>query len=136
MSSRILSKRQAWFVVVASFAVLCLGVFLHRAADNPEGRYLDDKIGSTGLSYFEFKDGKVSLVLLKEYKLGSEEIERKAVATYFKREGCWVVTSMGYSNTLKAGLLSIRYEDSSGKVEAEFPRLISIGGRVIHIYSP
>jgi len=97
---------------------------------------LDDKIGSTGLSYFEFKDGKVSLVLLKEYKLGSEEIERKAVATYFKREGCWVVTSMGYSNTLKAGLLSIRYEDSSGKVEAEFPRLISIGGRVIHIYSP
>lgn len=40
-----------------------------------------------------------------------------------------------YASTLDMGLLSIRHLDQAGNEEAEFPRLFSVFGRVIRVYS-
>ncbi|MGV3755490.1 MAG: hypothetical protein ACO1QS_08925 [Verrucomicrobiota bacterium] len=135
-------KLPKWKLVLAGFLsllVIFLVVSWHRLTANPAGRYIEDKIGSTGLSYFEFKNGEVSLVMHKSYdRLGSREIYRDMFATYTHRNGEWMITAIDEDEPmiLKAGMLSIRWVNSSGQVEYEVPRMFSLGGRVYRIYNP
>ncbi|MCD6051205.1 MAG: hypothetical protein K0Q55_2608 [Verrucomicrobia bacterium] len=120
-------------------SVIFFAIVWYRLAMNPEGRYIEDKIGSTGLSYFEFKNGEVSVVIHESYdRLGSKEVYRDMFAIYTRRDGEWMLTSVHDDEpiTLKAGWLSIRWVNSSGQVMNEVPRLFSIGGRVYRIYKP
>jgi hypothetical protein len=121
-----------------SLLVILLAAFWHRLTANPQGKYLNDKIGYAGLSYYEFKDGKVFLVLSQGYdRLGGKVDHQELIATYSYAAGKWTITSMdgSHASTLDMGLLSIRHLDQAGNEEAEFPRLFSVFGRIFRVYS-
>ena len=137
MSSRILSKHQAWLAVAVSFTVLCLSMLLHQVADNPEGRYLNDSISLQGSVYYEFKDGRVWMVMLHDQSMGSRELSRFEIATYAGDKGKWTMASRDSDpKVLEVRLLSLRILDSKGKVEMELPRMVVICGRLIKVYTP
>jgi hypothetical protein len=80
----------------------------------------------------------VFLVLSQGYdRLGGKVDHQEQIATYSYAAGKWTITSMdgSYASTLDMGLLSIRHLDQAGNEEAEFPRLFSVFGRVIRVYS-
>jgi hypothetical protein len=136
---RKISRKKLLLAGVLSLLGILLVVSWCRLAANPTGRYIEDKIGSTGLSYLEFKNGEVSLVMHQSYdQLGSREIYRDKFATYTQRNGEWMITADNDDEpmTLKTGLLSISWVNSSGEVEYEVPRMFSLRGRVYRIYNP
>ncbi len=124
---------------VLSLLGILLVVSRYGLAKNPEGKYIEDKIGFAGLSYFEFKNGEVFIVMSEDSdRSDGRVVRREKFATYTLSNGEWMITADNDDEPmiLKAGLLSIRWVNSSGEVEYEVPRLFSLGGRVFRIYRP
>lgn len=124
---------------VLSLLGILLVVSRYGLAKNPEGKYIEDKIGFAGLSYFEFKNGEVFIVMSEDSdRSDGRVVRREKFATYTLRNGECMITADNDDEPmiLKAGLLSIRWVNSSGEVEYEVPRLFSLGGRVFRIYRP
>jgi len=133
-------KLPKWKLVLAGFLSLLaifFAVFRHQLTANPAGRYIDDKIGYAGLSYIEFKDGKVYLVLSEVYdRFGGREDLRDMFATYDYRERKWMVSPAHDDEPfmLDVGLFSIRWKDAHGNLVYEIPRMWTIGGKVIRLH--
>jgi len=138
----IVRKMLKWKLVLIGFLSLMgiwLIVFRYGLAKNPEGKYIEDKIGFAGLSYFEYKNGEVFIVMSEDSdRSDGRVVRREKFASYTLRNGEWMLTADNDDEPiiLKAGLLSIRWVNSSGEVEYEVPRLFSLGGRVFRIYRP
>jgi hypothetical protein len=134
---KISRKKLLLLAGVLSLAVIFVAVFWHWLTGNPAGRYIDDKISYTGLSYIEFTDGKVYMVLSEGYdRYGGREALRDMLATYSHREGKWMVSPAHDDEpfVLDVGLFSIRWKDAHGNVVYEIPRMWTIGGKVIRLH--
>lgn len=136
---RKISRKKLMLAGALSLLGILLVVSWYGLAKNPEGKYIEDKIGFAGLSYFEYKDGEVFLVMSEDSdRSDGRVVHREKFATYTLGNGEWMLTADNDDEPmiLKAGLLSIRWVNSSGEVEYEVPRLFSLGGRVFRIYRP
>lgn len=88
----------------------------------PEGKYYDKTIATEGLTYYEFKDGNVTMVAPLGAKL-SISVTSIPVGTYAKREDKWIWTTAGGSEaTLRAGLFAIEIDGITSNGVARFPR--------------
>lgn len=133
---RKISKKKLLLAGVLSLLVILLTMFWHRLTANPAGRYIEDKIGYAGLSYFEFKDEKVFLVMSEGHdRVGGKVAENALFATYTLQDGKWVLKTVngGEPMTLDTRLLSIRLIHPSGHVY-EIPRMWTIGDKVIRLH--
>ena len=115
------SKPKAFLIiglVILVFVVAALFTF----RPGPEGRYDDDKIATVGISYFEFKDGKVRLVMPHDIKL-SDGCDVRNLGSYSKQGNEWVyVGEDGYKFKLRPSWLSIEIIDPRGATN-KYPRL-------------
>ncbi len=115
------SKPNAFLIIGLVILVFIVAV-LFTIRPGPEGRYRDDAIATVGISYFEFKDGKVRLVMPHDIKL-SDGCDVRNLGTYSKQGNEWIyVGEDGYKFKLRTSLLSIEIIDSSGPTN-KFPRL-------------
>lgn len=133
---RKISKKKSLIIGVLTLACVLFFVSLYLRATNPEGRYIEDKISYAGLSYYEFKNGEVFLVLSEGYdRVGGKVAENKLFATYALEDGHWIVKAVngGETMVLEPGLFSIRLVDPSGHVY-EVPRMWTVGSRVIRLH--
>lgn len=133
---RKISIKKLLFAAGLSLLGIFLAISWHELIANPAGRYIEDRIGFAGLSYYEFKDEKVFLVMSEGHdRVGGKVAENALIATYTLQEGKWVLKTVngGEPMTLDTRLLSIRLIHPSGHVY-EIPRMWTIGDKVIRLH--
>jgi hypothetical protein len=95
--------------MVAAIIIVCFVVTF--TPIRPCGSYRDDKRGSLGLTYYEFKDGKVNLVISKGIEI-RDGFDIRCIGAYDKLGNKWIYTTAdGFKYELHSTCLSIRKVD-------------------------
>jgi hypothetical protein len=116
-------KRKGVAVAVLAWPIIFLLAYLLPVS--PNGRYYNKGLGSGGEAYFEFRDGKVFLLIPLQIK-ASDGLKTNFIGTYSKEERGWMLTTTDAVRIqLKANIFSIRWIGPKGGQEEKFPRMFS-----------
>jgi len=118
---KIVSKRLICICAI-TFCLIAV-ILIAFAPRNPSGRYRVDNISWEGISYYEFKDGRVNLILCKSDQKGGNIIEE--IGTYSKENGQWTYAASSNSPRmlLQATCCSLRISALDGGFPKKYRRI-------------
>jgi hypothetical protein len=112
-------------VVAALLALPIIALVAYSLPVSPNGRYYNKGMGSGGEAYFEFREGKVYLLIPLQIK-ASDGLKTNFIGIYAKEERGWMLTTTDAVRIqLKANLFSIRWIGPKDEQEEKFPRMFS-----------
>ena len=116
-------KPQTGVIIVCLIAAVLTIVLSMALAIGPEGKFRDDGVASEELAFYEFKNGKVSLIISGGANTVTN-LYQQEIGRYYKQNGQWIVKAQdGVTLQVRANLLWLQIQRIDGSWSKKHRRI-------------